>query len=417
MALSLICRQCNTQLRSVKEAQEHGEVTGHNQFEESVEAVLNLVCQDCGKPCKSQTEQDLHTKRTGHATFVDKTSESQVLDTEAQMKEAEVALKEESGIADLKADAEPVELVAPEVPDNLLEELKEMGFPTNRAVRALHFSGTNSVEQAVSWLEEHENEADLDEPLLVPKENVKPKLSQEDARKQAEELVRKAREKREKEEKELEKLREQERVRAGKELLAAKRQEDDLKLKRNLELRRIEKEEEARARERIRQKLEEDRRERRRKLGLPEELTEEEKEAERQRQAEKEKEKAAKKLTVKPVSTLSKQRDILVQMKKKYDNDSERVKTCWQTLLKYIANVAMHPDEEKYRKIKLGNAAFQSRVASLEGSLDFLSLVGFKADPSGEYIEMARDQINLELLNETGGLLDGAVKNPFFGAF
>jgi UBX domain-containing protein 1/4 len=58
-----------------------------------------------------------------------------------------------------------------------------------------------------------------------------------------------------KEEKELEKLREQERVRAGKELLAAKRQEDELKLKRNLELRRIEKEEEARARERIRQKL------------------------------------------------------------------------------------------------------------------------------------------------------------------
>jgi hypothetical protein len=58
-----------------------------------------------------------------------------------------------------------------------------------------------------------------------------------------------------KEEKELEKLREQERVRSGKELLAAKRQEDDLKLKRNLELRRIEKEEEARARERIKVKL------------------------------------------------------------------------------------------------------------------------------------------------------------------
>ena len=54
-----------------------------------------------------------------------------------------------------------------------------------------------------------------------------------------------------KEEAELEKLREKERIRSGKELLEAKRKEDDLKLKRNLELRRIEK----RARDKIRVKL------------------------------------------------------------------------------------------------------------------------------------------------------------------
>ena len=53
----------------------------------------------------------------------------------------------------------------------------------------------------------------------------------------------------------MEKLREQERIRSGKEMAAAKRQEEDLRLKRNLELRRIEKEEEDRARARIRAKL------------------------------------------------------------------------------------------------------------------------------------------------------------------
>ena len=58
-----------------------------------------------------------------------------------------------------------------------------------------------------------------------------------------------------KEEAELEKLREKERIRSGKELLEAKRKEDDLKLKRNLEARRIEKEEEQRARDKIRVKL------------------------------------------------------------------------------------------------------------------------------------------------------------------
>ena len=39
MALSLVCKQCNHPLRSVAEAQEHGEITGHSQFEESTEAV------------------------------------------------------------------------------------------------------------------------------------------------------------------------------------------------------------------------------------------------------------------------------------------------------------------------------------------------------------------------------------------
>lgn len=38
-ALSLVCQQCGTQLKSVKEAQDHGEATGHSQFAESTEAV------------------------------------------------------------------------------------------------------------------------------------------------------------------------------------------------------------------------------------------------------------------------------------------------------------------------------------------------------------------------------------------
>lgn len=38
-ALSLVCGQCGVQLKSVKEAQEHGDLTGHSQFEESTEPV------------------------------------------------------------------------------------------------------------------------------------------------------------------------------------------------------------------------------------------------------------------------------------------------------------------------------------------------------------------------------------------
>jgi hypothetical protein len=40
--LSLECGDCKTQLRSVEEAQEHAELTGHTNFQESTEPVGSL---------------------------------------------------------------------------------------------------------------------------------------------------------------------------------------------------------------------------------------------------------------------------------------------------------------------------------------------------------------------------------------
>ena len=141
------------------------------------------------------------------------------------------------------------------VDESMLKELESMGFPSARGIRALHFSGNSSVEGAINWLEAHEADADLDEPLLVKKvgawgmmhrtwgmmhrtwgvivymsrhgslglrgeaecvsaikepdfpplqESNKPKLSPEEARKKAEEMIRLAKAQREKEEKEQE---------------------------------------------------------------------------------------------------------------------------------------------------------------------------------------------------------------------
>ena len=49
----------------------------------------------------------------------------------------------------------------------LLSELMAMGFAVNRATRALHTTGTSSLEQAINWIMEHDTDADIDEPLLV----------------------------------------------------------------------------------------------------------------------------------------------------------------------------------------------------------------------------------------------------------
>lgn len=50
-----------------------------------------------------------------------------------------------------------------------LAQLVDMGFGRERAVRALHFSGNSTLEGAINWLEQHAEDADLDEPLLLPK--------------------------------------------------------------------------------------------------------------------------------------------------------------------------------------------------------------------------------------------------------
>ena len=160
-ALSLKCNVCGIQLKSVAEAQSHGEATGHADFVESTEAVLNLTCVACGKPCRSETEKDIHTKRTGHAEFVDKTDETATaMDTEGEMKKIGDDMRAELGVPPKKpatgdasasdADASETEMVAPEVDEATLTELEGMGFGRNRATRALHATGTTSVEQAVN---------------------------------------------------------------------------------------------------------------------------------------------------------------------------------------------------------------------------------------------------------------------------
>lgn len=117
------------------------------------------------------------------------------------------------------------EMVEPEVPPVALGSLQDMGFSRNKAVRALHGSG-GGVDQAIAWLEEHEGDADLETPLLVPKSSIKPKLTPEEAKAAAEEMVRKAKKRREAEEAKLEKQREKMRVEMGKHIQAAQRLEE-----------------------------------------------------------------------------------------------------------------------------------------------------------------------------------------------
>ncbi|XP_010131238.1 PREDICTED: UBX domain-containing protein 6, partial [Buceros rhinoceros silvestris] len=52
--------------------------------------------------------------------------------------------------------------------------------------------------------------------------------------------------------------------------------------------------------------------------------------------------------------------------------------TAQSSLCRYLDNVYLHPEEEKYRKIKLQNKVFQERISCLEGIHRFFQAVGFE---------------------------------------
>jgi len=169
-------------------------------------------------------------------------------------------------------------------------------------------------------------------------------------------------------------------------------------------------------REKIRLKIEEDRRERRRKLGLPEELTEEEKareDAKREAKAKEEADRIAKHTAyAKPVGKMETLRNILVRMKQ--NNPEDRFKTACSVLMKYIGNLASNPEEEKFRQIRIGNDAFQKKVAAVIGGMEFLMECGFERQ--GEYLVIPERDVRVDTLNAAGTVINDAIANPFFGA-
>ena len=149
-------------------------------------------------------------------------------------------------------------------------------------------------------------------------------------------------------------------------------------------------------------------------MGLPEDLTEEEKEEERRKEREKAEAEAKRRLPVKPVAKAEKMRLLLVEMKKAHPGQNEALRTCWNTLLKFISNVGMNPNEMKFRNIRLTNAAVQQRVVAFTGAVELLEVCGFAKNPAGENLCMAEvDRMVLEAAAEN---LNSALTNPFFGA-
>jgi len=264
----------------------------------------------------------------------------------------------------------------PEIKEKVNKELlnqliNDMGFSELRAEKALYKTDNAGIEHAVNWLAEHGEDADIDLPL--PKPGVepppKPKMSKEEAEAKALELQTRLRQKRAEEEKLSEKEKERMRVESTKMMVEANEKLKEEERKRALEQQRREKEEHEKHRAELKEQLRQDYIER---FGCepPDEEAEKEKSI---------KEKSAKDQMLYWINQLKKNHK---------DTNPEGLKTCLSTLRIYIKNLQDNPQEVKFKKLKLDNKAFQTRVAPFKEAFELLDVMGF--DNKGDCLEQRR---------------------------
>ncbi|KAL0459919.1 UNVERIFIED_CONTAM: UBX domain-containing protein 6 [Sesamum latifolium] len=320
-----------------------------------------------------------------------------------------------------------------EVDQRLLRELEAMGFSKDRARMALS-SGNSSIEAAIDWLADHENDTVTSETptvrcsvsidvdvLIIPEAEVVVNVNieasdsfqiSEQVKLRAQELRNQARKKKADQEKKLEREREgTARIRAGKELLEAKRMAEESERKRFLAQRKADREEEKRAREKILQKLQQDKLERGGVLGLPKEGTLPMKPDTRLPQTTK----PVDALPVKHSAARERMRECLRSLKHQNKDDIAEAMRAFQTLLIYVKNIVSNPEEEKFRKIRLNNPVFQDRVGKFEQGIEFLELCGFERVEGGNFLLLPREKVDMRLLKLAGTELQSALTNPFFG--
>ncbi|KAH6803542.1 ubiquitin-associated domain-containing protein [Perilla frutescens var. frutescens] len=307
-----------------------------------------------------------------------------------------------------------------EVDQSMLGELEAMGFSKALATMALSSLESSSMEDAINWLIDHEDDAATSETSVVL-ENInieasRPVQISEQVKLRAQELRDQPRKKRAEQEKKLDREREKERIRAGKELLEAKRMGEESERKRFLAQRKADKEEERRAREKIRQKLQQDKLERRGMLGLPREVPEPVN-AEMPQNTYNPQPVDPAALPEKQTSARERIRECLRSLKSQNKDDNAEAMRAFQTLLIYVKNIFKNPDEGKFRKIRLSNPVFQDRVGKFNEGTIFLELCGFERVEGGNYLFLPRERVDRGVLKSAAAELHNALTNPFFGLF
>lgn len=183
--------------------------------------------------------------------------------------ESSTKMEEETEAAEVDEDGE--EMVPVPVNEELLAQLLEMGCSDVRARKGLTHGGT--VEGALNWITENENDPNIDQPYLVKKSDAVPKTpltAEEKAQKALElkEKIAKRKEEKARIEKEAEIKREKERRERGKTTAEVEEERNRMARKREIEKQKREKMDAQKERERLRAEIARDKEIRRQNKGM-----------------------------------------------------------------------------------------------------------------------------------------------------
>lgn len=388
----------------------------------------------------------------------------QEMKPESASKEAMVEAKPDVEMTDATEEAKEgtttTEMVDPttSLPKEHIETLTgAMGFSLIRAQKGL-LKSTTGVEGAIEWLLEHQDDADIDDPIpLVPNTEVtdsggaggmvaksykcnecgkilasmadlelhanktghtdfeelttavKPLTPEEKAAKVLEikALLKAKRAEREEAEKVDNVDREKQRRFMGKEMGKTKEQMDIEKRKRDAMMRKREKEESKRERERIRRELEKDKLERRAhkgkltsKLGVdgyhPDGIQYDVNTGENI-------DDAKPKPKVKPSAAKI---DEYISKVASYRAGGDGGK-CLKILLAIVKKVVENPNEDKFKSVSMESKVYKGKIKPFVGAKNLLLAVGFNPNEQGEHLVLGGDA-DMEVLSSTKDKLEAA---------
>ena len=357
---------------------------------------------------------------------------------------------------DAGAETEPPEMIDPTVdldPEAIKTLTENMGFTLIRAQKGLLNGNSKTVEAAVEWLMEHQDDDDIDDPIPMEPAGavkaqsykcnecgkvlsnmanlelhanktghsdfeestvlVKPLTPEEKAAKIAEikELLKLKRAEREAAEQVDEIEREKSRRFMGKEMAKTREQMEMEARKREALVRKKEKEAAKRERERIRAELEKDKLERKAnkgklssKLGVDgynPDAIQYDKEADNEHQGGE-----GTPPKKKPQVSTAKIGEYIDKVSSyKAGGDGGK---CLKILKAYVGNVVDNPGEDKFKKINIDNNVYKTKVRPFIGAKSLLLAVGFTQNESGDALVLSSDA-DLQVLASTKEKLEAAL--------
>jgi len=373
---------------------------------------------DTTSPMETEDAKPAATESTAATNDDDEGSTKDDAMTDAVTDATTDAVTDTMTDADNDDEKNPVDDLDPEAIKHMTEE---MGFSLIRAQKGLLFSTGTTVESAIEWLLEHQDDADIEDPIpkdAVGIKKVKSRTAEETAAKvlEVKALLKAKRDEREETEKVDLTEREKQRRFMGKEMGQTREQVEMAARKREAQVRKKEKMAAKKERERIVAELEKDKRERmankgrlKGRLGVDGYAPSAIQYNNGESKSESGDEPAAQRPKTGSGASADKIDEYIGKVAS-YRAGGDGGK-CLKVLTLLVGNAADNPGEDKFKRINVETKTYKNKVKPFLGAKNLLMAVGFvlpEKNNDGSHLVLKEDA-DIDLLKSTKAKLEQAM--------